>query len=31
MEQQNDKFVNVSMLMNETNLYTIKTGIVLAV
>lgn len=31
MEQQNDKFVNVSMLMNETNLYTITTGIVLAV
>ena len=31
MEQQNDKFVNVSMLMNETHLYTITTGIVLAV
>ncbi len=31
MEQQSDKFVNVSMLINETNLYNINTGIVLAV
>lgn len=31
MEQQSDKFVNVSKLINETNLYNINTGIVLAV